>query len=273
MSKALLHVFRNAPYGRETLLFSAYTCRRLQLKLKVYIPKDPSFLLYFDHKAVQIDLDGSYLRKYDQARETVETLLGLGPKLEVEFIEPTGYTGTGLPDLDSHVAIMSCPRSMSEPTSRIGLGLLGPRVRSLITHARFPVLIPPGVYKPWTRLTVLYGGSELASRAVRLGRGMADACNLSLQVISFGNRNELRNAAEKQGLTAILEQADWLVLDGRPNPVDLDAVPHDALVLLGAYGQGPIRNLFGSTMEMVQAELPNPLLVLGPNVHPLPDFS
>lgn len=272
MSRTLLHVFRNAPYGRETLLFSAYTCRRLGLKLHIYIPADPRFLLYFEHQAVQIDLDASYLRKPETARATVEQLLGLGPKLDYTLVEPTGHTGTGLPDISSAFTFMTCPRSISEPSSRLGLGLLGPKVRNLIAHAHFPVLIPPGAYKPWTRLVVLYGGSELAAQALRLGLTLARERDLPLQVISFGTRDELLQAASNQGLDRDLAQVDWLVQAGKPNPADLDAVPHDALVLLGAYGHGPIRSLFGSTMEMVQSELPNSLLVVGPNFKPGPVF-
>ncbi|GAB4172395.1 MAG: hypothetical protein Tsb0017_22830 [Geothermobacteraceae bacterium] len=272
MSNALLHVFRNAPYGRETLLFSAYTCRRLGLQLHIYIPADPRFLVYFEHQAVQIDLDASYLRKPETAQATIEQLLTLGPKLDYSLVEPTGQTGTGLPDIASDVAFMTCPRSMSEPSSRLGLGLLGPKVRNLIAHAHFPVLIPPGAYKPWTRLAILYGGSELAGQALKLGLAMAHERNIPLQVISFGSRDELLEAAMAQGLDEDLGQTDWLVLDGKPNPADFDAVPHDALVLLGAYGHGPIRSMFGSTMEMVQSELPNPLLVVGPNFKPRPVF-
>jgi nucleotide-binding universal stress UspA family protein len=43
-------------------------------------------------------------------------------------------------------------------------------------------------------------------------------------------------------------------------------VPHDALVILGAYGHGLIRNLvFGSKMENIQSTIPNNLLIVGPN--------
>jgi hypothetical protein len=43
-------------------------------------------------------------------------------------------------------------------------------------------------------------------------------------------------------------------------------VPHDALVLSGAYGHGLMKNLlFGSKMEIAQNTLTNSILVCGPH--------
>ena len=43
-------------------------------------------------------------------------------------------------------------------------------------------------------------------------------------------------------------------------------LPHDALVLSGAYGHGLIKNmLFGSKVEITQATLTNNMLVSGPH--------
>ncbi len=264
MTRPLFHVFRNAPYGRETFLLSAYTCRRLRLPLHIYLPQHPRFLFYFEQDIVQVDLDQSYLRRPETAPDNIKALLQLGPPLETAFVEPTTFTATDLPDLPTDFAIMACPRSMTRASGPVGLGLIGPKVRRIILVAPFPVLIPPGVYKPWTRLTVLYGGSPLAARAVHLGRQLAERSRAPLQIISFGHRDALIRQAKEQDILSILEEHDWLVQPGKPRREELALVPHDALVLLGAYGHGPVRTLFGSTMEDVQAELPNPLLVVGP---------
>ena len=40
MKNSLLHVFRNTPFGRETLLLSAYSCQKLQLSLDIYLPEE-----------------------------------------------------------------------------------------------------------------------------------------------------------------------------------------------------------------------------------------
>jgi nucleotide-binding universal stress UspA family protein len=43
-------------------------------------------------------------------------------------------------------------------------------------------------------------------------------------------------------------------------------VPHNALVIMGAFGHGLIRDLvFGSKMEKIQSTISNNLLVVGPH--------
>ena len=64
MAKQLLHIFRNTPFGRETLLQSANFCRQLDVTLVIYIPEYTKFLMYFDNDVVQIDLDHSYLSSH-----------------------------------------------------------------------------------------------------------------------------------------------------------------------------------------------------------------
>jgi nucleotide-binding universal stress UspA family protein len=43
-------------------------------------------------------------------------------------------------------------------------------------------------------------------------------------------------------------------------------VPHDALLIVGAYGHGLIKDfLFGSKMETIQSWMPNNILLVGPS--------
>jgi len=265
MDRPLLHVFRNTPFGRETLLQSAYTCRRMQRPLDIYLPRDEKFLFYFRDEVVQVDLDRSYLHQPETARDNAEALLQLGPPLTTRFFQAEKYTGTGLPDLPTGYGMMTCPRSMSDQTSRIGLGFIGSKVRRILQTAPFPVLIPSPVYKPWTRLAVLYGGSDAAAGAVRLALNIQQRCNVELNVFSMGNCKELVSRMEAQGLPEELAGKNWQVFEGGKIEDHLNRIPHDALVVLGAYGHGPIKALFGSTMETIQAGLPNNLLVTGPN--------
>ena len=51
-------------------------------------------------------------------------------------------------------------------------------------------------------------------------------------------------------------------------------VPSDALVVVGAYGHGAIKEiLFGSKMETIQSVLPNTMLIIGPNCTLRPALS
>lgn len=268
MEKSLLHVFRNSPYGRENLLQSAYTCQKLQLPMDIYLPKEPHFLFYFVHDKVQVDLDLSYLQSPRTARAHVEELLEDGEGLYYRFVEPVTQIETGFPTLSPKCSLLTSPRSMTEATSRIGLNHIGPKVRRIVQSAPFPILMPSVTYKPWTRLTVLFGGSKLASQALKLAKELQQTSQVPLSVISFGEKSALLQQAEKAGVAELLADSDWQIIPGAPTVEKLYAVPHDALVVLGAYGHGTIRSLFGSTMEMVQAELPNPLLVIGPKYQP-----
>ena len=58
----------------------------------------------------------------------------------------------------------------------------------------------------------------------------------------------------------------WHVFETGAFEENLYEVPHDALVVLGAYGHGVIRTIvFGSKMEKIQSTLSNNLLIVGPN--------
>ena len=61
MDAQIFHIFRNTPFGRETLLQSIYFCKMTGTSLIIYIPEFTKFLMYFDNEVVQVDLDSSYL--------------------------------------------------------------------------------------------------------------------------------------------------------------------------------------------------------------------
>lgn len=265
MNKPILHVFRNTPFGRETLLQSAYFCRRLQLPLSVYLPKFKRFLLYFDPEVVQVDLDGSYLADPGSAKEHIREILALH-QVKHSLVKPTGKSASDLPDLPTHYSLMTCPRSMSEDTRKLPLGAIGSKVRRIVQAAHFPIFLPASVFKPWTRLAVLYGGSDNAAGALRLALEINRVCNAPLQVFSQGDQGEFEAQLQAQGFSAEqIKSFDWQFLADGDIVEQFYNIPHDSLVLLGAYGKGSIlETLFGSTMEKVQGGLPNSLVVVGP---------
>lgn len=168
MDYKMMHIFRNTPFGRETLLQSLYFCRSVNATPVVYIPKSDKFLFYFSNDVIQVDLDSSYLTDPETAEERARQLLSENGMKEI-FLTPKNYTASTLPDLPTHYDFISCPRSVSDKSSRIGLGHIGPKVRRIIKHATFPVFLTSPVYKPWTSISVLFGGSANALNALRLG--------------------------------------------------------------------------------------------------------
>jgi len=265
MEDQLIHIFRNTPFGRETLLESAYFCKTLHVEPVVYVPKTPKFLMYFEKDVVQVDLDQSYLVSPETAREHAAALVQ-SAGLEALFFEPKDFTASTLPDIPTHFDYMCCPRSIVDLSSKIGLGYIGPRVRRIVQNAPFPVYIPNPVFKEWKSLALLFGGSANAVEAVRLGRKMSQLSGYPLQVftqLEGDSRSKYDQVVEESGLEDAFE--NWTIFDSGRFKENLYDVPHDALVIMGAYGHGLIRELaFGSKMELIQSVLPNSMIIVGP---------
>jgi hypothetical protein len=269
MSTQLLHVFRNTPLGRETLMQSIYFCKMLDVGLTLYIPDAVRFMMYFEQDAVQVDLDRSYLNEPETAAQRAVALAdeaGLKPRL----LRPKNRTGKDLPDIPTHFGFMCCPRSVSDLSSKIGLGYIGPKVRRIIRSADFSVLLTAPVFKPWKSVAVLFGGSDSSLNSLRSGIQVArrSGCPLDLFIQIEQDAGYYEQRIREAGLEAAVARYcrdRYQYTDGQfaNNLYDL---PHDALVFSGAYGHGLIKNmLFGSKVELAQATLTNSLLVSGPN--------
>jgi hypothetical protein len=268
MRASLFHVFRNTPLGRETLMQSIYFCQTLDMELTVYVPETVHFLMYFDYDAVQVDLDRSYLSRPESAVERVRALTaeaGLKPR----FLHPKNRTASDLPDIPTNFAIMSCPRSISDLSSKIGLGYIGPKVRRIIRAGTFPVLMTTPVFKPWKSVAVLFGGSDSSLNALRSGiqvclrSGYPLDLFIQLEQDSDYYEQRIRDAGLADDVERFCRHRQHFVNGGFTN--NLYLLPHDALVFSGAYGHGLIKNiLFGSKVEVAQSTLTNSMLVSGP---------
>ncbi len=271
MRNQLLHVYRNTPFGRETLLQSIYFSKQVGVSLRVYIPRFRQFLLYFENQVVTVDLDSAFLFSPKTARPHAEAIIreaGLTP----QFFEPKAFTASTLPDLPVDFKYMCCPRSISDLSSKIGLGYIGPRVRAVIKNASFPVLIPTPVYKEWKKITIFYGGSANAGKAARTAVEISRQTGFPLLVFTQAEgkpQSYYELSLKERGIWNDLEDLhfDWIFHEKGRFRENLFDVPHDSLVVVGAYGHGAIREvLFGSMMEEIQSTLPNSMLIVGPRV-------
>ena len=269
MAQKLFHIFRNTPLGRETLLQSIYFCKKMGVSPTVYIPESTKFLMYFENDVVQVDLDPSYLNDPETAVAHAEQLLQ-DAQIKPDWFRPKNYTASTLPDIPTSFEFMCCPRSISDLSSKIGLGYIGPRVRRIIQAARFPVLITSPVYKPWQSIAVFFGGSANAVNALRLGIRIAKLTGLQLDLYTQTGKKpagDYRSIVADQELEASLEGVmnRWTFFETGRFEDNLYDVAHNALVVLGAYGHGVIRDImFGSTMEKIQSTISNNLLIAGP---------
>jgi hypothetical protein len=142
-------------------------------------------------------------------------------------------------------------------------------VRKIIQNARFPVLLPPTLARRWKAVVCFFGGSPNAVPALRCAAYLSTRSRSPLILFTHGERS--RSSLERQipddGLREVVREATWILRGGRDFAEELYAVPHDALVVIGASGRGLAKELlFGSRLEVVQSVLPNPLLVVGPKV-------
>ncbi len=269
MAQKLFHIFRNTPLGRETLLQSIHFCKQLGISPVVYIPESTKFLMYFENDVVQVDLDASYLNDPETAVSHAKELL-VETGMKPDFFSPKNYTASTLPDIPTNFEFMCCPRSISDLSSKIGLGYIGPRVRRIIQSARFPVFMTSPVFKPWRRVAVFFGGSTNAVKAMRLGIRVAKITGVPLDVFTQcnnGDKTKYHEIVRENQLDAQLSEVmdQWIFFEKGRFEDNLYQVPHDSLVVLGAYGHGIIRDIvFGSIMEKIQSTISNNMLIAGP---------
>ncbi|WP_321493754.1 universal stress protein [uncultured Desulfobacter sp.] len=270
MNYKLLHIFRNTPFGRETFLQSLHFCKTIHASAVVYIPKTDKFLMYFSNDVVQINLDSSFLAFPETAHEHVIELFdqaGMPPR----FYEPKNFTASTLPDISSQFDYMCSPRSISDLSSKIGLGHLGPKVRRMIKQATFPILIASPVFKEWNSVAVFFGGSSNAMHALVLGLKVAIASGFPLKiytVLEKGSEDVYRDMVRGTEYEDLVDQyvKEWCFYESSEFERMLYEVPHDSLIVLGAYGHGVVKEiLLGSKMEHIQSTVTNNLLVTGPN--------
>jgi len=270
MEERLLHVFRNTPLGRETLLQSIYFCKTLDISMQIYVPQSTQFLMYFDHDAVQVDLDSSYLTSQETAVAHATELADEGG-LKPGFLTPKNFTASQLPDIPSNFNYMCCPRSITDLSSKIGLGYIGPKVRRIVKSSTFPVLLTSAAFKKWKSLAVFYGGSQNANKALSWGLHLSRISGFPLDMFTFteGRGDDyFDQQLEAAGLRDQVKEhvRQWHKVSGGKIEDHLYQVPHDALLVVGAYGHGLIKDfLFGSKMETIQSWMPNNILLACPN--------
>ena len=276
MRNQLFHVFRNTPLGREALLHSRYFCQQFGIRqMDVYIPSFNSFNMSFGLKEVIVFLDKSYLRDPETAAVHANELLA-DTNIITHFHTCKRFKDRDLPEIPTDFKYMTCPRVLSDAHGRFGLGHvgpghIGPAVNSIVKHATFPVMIASASFVPWTRISVLFGGSALGLKAVKLGLKMARRSRLPIQVFTHDDRGHKTMESSEEALAGaglfdeVKSDCRWKVWTHGNLNENLYDIPRDSIVLLGAAHQGPVKELtIGSMLQKVQAELPHPLLVVGP---------
>jgi hypothetical protein len=266
----MFHIFRNSPLGRENLLQSIYFCKKLKdLAITIYVPTATQCLMYFENSVVTLDLDESYTCYPETADQHIDALMA-DTGLPYEIFETAIFTSGALPEIPTNWDVMACPRVISEQSSRIGLGHVGPKVRDIVKHGCFPVFIPCTCYKPWNSVAAFFGCSDLGLSAVRQAVSVAERSGVPLTMYTQLNGTTRESCEQKiaeAGLDRTLQKPNrrWIFFEFGTLEENLYEVPFDSLVVVGAAGESLVRELvFGSKLETIQKTLPNPILVVGP---------
>ena len=98
---------------------------------------------------------------------------------------------------------------------------------------------------------------------------MASGLPLNIYTLMEKNGEEhYREIIGKSGLESLIDQyvSQWHFYGNNKFETMLYEVPHDSLIVLGAYGHGIIKEiLLGSKMEHIQSTVTNNLLITGPH--------
>lgn len=267
MKDELFHVFRNSPHGREAFLQSLYFARRAHLEIQAYIPAERQFVMYFDRGPVTVTLDPEYLTSPQTAEKHLREAVA-ETEVTVRLHAPRRFTAGDLPDVPIDFGFMCCPRSLSDLSPRIRIGQLGPKVRTIVTAATFPVLIPSPVYHEWDSITAYFDGTDVSRNAVLAARRLREETDLPLRLFTFLEKRprsfyEKALAADER-IAGVRTSAEWIVSEAPEFGEATYEIPPDSLVVYGAFGGGLMRELlFGSRAVEIQAHLPNNLLLVG----------
>ncbi len=276
MRNQLLHIFRNTPQGREVFLQSIYFSKQVNTFPKVFIPTDRQFCMYLQTTVVTVDLDGSFFYSPGTAQKHAAALLK-NAGFEPDFLRPDTFTADKIPNIPVDFRFMSCPRSISDLSTKIGLGHIGPKVRSIVEKSAFPVLLPSPVFKEWKSITVFFDGSANAIKAVQIGIKLAQVTGFPLRLVTQMEKyseDDYKEILDKKDISLQVngKQIDWRFFKKGTLEENLYEVPHDSLAVVGTTGQGLVKKLlFGTKAEKLQTTLTNNLLLVGPNNAPFPE--
>ncbi len=272
---SLIHIYRDNLFGRETLLQSALFCKTIpDTQLNIYIPQQKQFLLYYEFNVITVDLDSSYI--VEQPSLTAQRLSDILDKFKINYniYKPDEFTASTLPNIPTNFDFMTCPRSIIEPVARIRIGYLGARVRQIIMNANYPVLITTPVFKEWKSIVCFFGGSKLSLKALNLAYTLSQKSGLPLSIftqVESRYKNSYYAKLKNSSFNDKIQSGEikWDIFEKGTLEDNLFNIPYDSLAVIGAVGHKNLKEkIFGSKLEIVQENLPNPLLIIGPNYTP-----
>lgn len=270
MDASLFHIYSNTPLGRETLFQAIHFCKTLNLTLSIFIPHSKWVFLRCGSETddLMIEFDNSYLfspkTAISNAKETIKD-----KGLRTNWIIPEKDKKKYSPKITGSFEFMCCTRCIKEPLSKLSVGYIDTLVRKIVNTARFPVLIPSLMYRPWKRLAIFYGGSDSSLNALKLGLQISQVSGFKMDIftqLEDRDNKKFRDSIDCHSLENAIDEVcdNWYEFNSEDFITNIYNVSHDSLVVLGGF-HSHIRRNYSSMMEKIQSTLPNNLLAVGPN--------
>lgn len=144
-------------------------------------------------------------------------------------------------------------------------GLLGSAVECVVRKVQRPVLVASGPYQEPRRALVAYDRSPHARRALAFGVDLARVLGRKLTLLTVGDDAAARGAALDEAEAVAREaglEVERISNDGDPVGEIASEADPETIVLLGAYGHSPMRELvLGSVTEQIMRQARGPVVL------------
>jgi nucleotide-binding universal stress UspA family protein len=146
-------------------------------------------------------------------------------------------------------------------------GILGSTAEAVVRKAGKPVIVTPDAFREIESMALAYDGSAPARHALSIAAFLSGAAAWPLTVVLITDNQTLAAERMKQVEEALADakiDAQTIVLPGKEDKALLRFIQEGAveLMVMGAYGQGRLRELFvGSTTSAIIRKSPIPVLL------------
>ncbi|EJC65623.1 universal stress protein [Alcaligenes nematophilus] len=153
-------------------------------------------------------------------------------------------------------------------SAEFAIAHLGSKIERVVRASKKPILIAPSAIGNIKDVILAYDGGPSAKRALELMASSPLFANLKLHAVFVGEDNEQHRAMLVNAQQQISEYGRSLstnILNGSPEQViaELMNTTHDAMLMMGAYGHSPLRNLIvGSTTTSLIRMVDEPMLLI-----------
>lgn len=153
-------------------------------------------------------------------------------------------------------------------SAEFAIAHLGSKIERVVRASKKPILIAPSKVDDVKKVILAYDGGTSAKRALELMASSPLFENLELHAVFVGEDNERHRvmlANAHQHLSESGRSLTTSILQGSPEPViaELMGTADDTMLMMGAYGHSPLRNLIvGSTTTSLIRMVAKPILLI-----------